>query len=330
MIRRSLVLIAVGVALVVPSAIFAQAVDRPVRLVWFPKFSPDGKWLITAHGGWEATEGGEARVWDAETGKEKFVVPSERGVRSVGWLAKGKLFVVGNYGGLVRFYSLDTGKPTDEIRFPASAEVLQVSPDDKWLITAHGDGTVRVTEIISKKDVQVWNRAHKGGIWGMRLSADGKTLASAGKDGFVRVCDMQAFKVLHELKHPGETNGLAFTKDGRFLFTGCTDSSIRIFDVATGEELRQLREHSSGSITDMQISPDGKLLASAGIDQTVRLWNLVDFEKPALASTLAGHTGLVFGVSISPNGKLLASVGWDEKIQVLELANEKELWSWSR
>jgi WD40 repeat protein len=330
MTRRLFVLIAIVAALALAPLVRVQAQDRPVRLVWFPRFSPDGKWLITAHGGWEATEGGEARVWDAETGKEKFVVRSERGVRTVGWLEKGKLFVAGNYGGLVRFYNFATGNPTDEIRFPASAEVLQVSPDDKRLITAHGDGTVRVTEIISKKNLHAWDRVHKGGIWGMRLSGNGKVLASAGKDGFVRVYDMQSFKVLHELKHPGETNGLAFTKDGKFLFTGCTDSTIRVFDVEAGKELRQLQEHTGGSITDIDVAPDGKLLASAGIDQTVRLWDLADFEKPSLTATLDGHTSFVFGVAISPKGKHLASVGWDEKIQVFELATQKELWSWQR
>src|SRR5262245_31896161 len=69
-----------------------KADDEVVRLIWFPRFSPDSKWLITAHGSWDGKEGGEVRVWDAASGKPKFVIPVPHGIRTVGWAPKGKFF----------------------------------------------------------------------------------------------------------------------------------------------------------------------------------------------------------------------------------------------
>ena len=162
-----------------------QKAGKAVRLVWFPRFSPDGKWLITAHGSWDENEGGEVRVWEAETGKPRFVVPTERGVRTVAWAPNGKSFVSGDYGGSIFFYDAETGKQTDQIKLPGNVEVLQSSPDGKRLFAAVGDGSVRAWEVPSKNQVYTWKMLHRGGIWGMALSPDGKMLATAGQDHFV-------------------------------------------------------------------------------------------------------------------------------------------------
>ncbi|HEY2252564.1 MAG TPA: WD40 repeat domain-containing protein [Planctomycetaceae bacterium] len=314
-----------------PSASFAADDDparEPVSLAWFPRFSPDGKWLITAHGNWEQGKAGEVRVWEAATGKPRFVIPSDRGVRSVGWSPKGKFFASGGYGNVVRLYDSETGKQFDEIKFPGTVEVLQITPDEKRLVTAHGGGAVRVTELASKKRLQSWDQVHAGGIWGAALSPNGKTLATAGRDGFVRIFDLGGSRILHELKHPADTNGVAFTHDGKFLCTGCGDSKIRIFDAAQGTELRTLVGHEEGSVTDMQFSMDDKLLATCGMDRTVRLWDMTDFERPTLTATLNAHDGLVFGVAISPKGEWLASAGWDDRVKMWDRATRKEIWSW--
>lgn len=305
--------------------------EKPVRLVWFPRFSPDSKFLITAHGSWEEGVGGEVRIWNADRGGEpKLVITTERGIRTVEWSTKGKFFAAGGYGKVAYLYDAASGVPIDQFLFPGSVEVLQITPDEKRLVTVHGGGSVRINEIKPKKQIHSWEQVHRGGIWGARLSPEGNLLATAGRDGFVRIFDLEKLEIMHQLKHPGETNGVAFTNDGKHLLTGCTDAAIRVFRVADGAELRKLTGHDGGSVTDMQFSPDGKLLASSGIDRTVRLWNMEDFEEPKLEHTFRAHDGLAFGVAISPNGKWLASAGWDDAIKVWDLKTREELWSWSR
>src|SRR5207244_1797677 len=192
--------------------------DKLVTLCWFPHFSPDGKWLVTAHGSWRQEEGGEVRVWNVATGKARHVIASPRGVRAVIWSPKGTFFASGNYQGDLRLYDPETAKVMAEMQTPRgdAIEVLQVTPDEQTIIGATITGWIHLWDVKNKK-VKRSLEAHKCGIWGMRLAADGKTLATAGKDEHVRVWNIETGMRLHELPHPAKTEGVAFTSDGATL-----------------------------------------------------------------------------------------------------------------
>lgn len=303
-----------------------------IRFIWFPKFSPDGKQLISAHGSWEGKEGGEVRIFDVATGEVKLTLPCDRGVRTVGWSPSGKWFASGDYGGVLRLYDSHSGKVVTETKFPnANVEVLQFLPDEKQLIIALGDCSVVISDLPSLKQAYVWKKVHRpGGIWGMRLAKNGNTLATAGKDGYVRVFDVKKRELKHELIHPHQTNGVEFTSKTKELATGCLDSKIRFFDVETGKLLRTLTAHESGSVTDIKFSPDDRLLASSGGDGAVRLWDTSDLNKIKLKATLEQHGALAFGVDISPDGKWLATAAWDDEIQLWDLATQTQKWKWNR
>src|SRR5207245_2818593 len=68
-----------------------------------------------------------------------------------------------------------------------------------------------------------------------------------------------------------------------------------------------------GTVTSLVFSPDGKLLATAGVDHTIKLWNVADGKEVA---TLEGHTARVNVLAFSPDGTLLISAGQDKTVKL--------------
>jgi WD40 repeat protein len=69
-------------------------------------------------------------------------------------------------------------------------------------------------------------------------------------------------------------------------------------------------------------SPDGRLLASGSMDNTVRLW---DVATRQLLATLIGHEDVVTSVAFSPDGKVLASASYDKTVRLWDVASRQLL-----
>lgn len=308
----------------------AVAEDKLVRRAWFPRFSPDGATVLTANGGWDKKEGGEARLFATKDGKDVHAFVAPRGVRSVAWAMKGALIVTGGYSDGVRGFDAKDRKAVFHLAEGQSVDNVRVTPDDKLLIASFGNGDVRLYELATRKEVYLFGAAHDGGVWGMAVSPDGALLATGGKDNYANVYDLATHKRVQGLKHPGEVNGLAFTPDGKFLATGCTDARIRVFDARTGDRVGMVAGHARGAVTDLQFTSDGKQLASAGMDGTVRLWDVTDVKNPTETKQLKAHNGAGFGVAISPDDRVLVSAGWDDQVKAWDMKTGEPLWAWKR
>ncbi len=79
-----------------------------------------------------------------------------------------------------------------------------------------------------------------------------------------------------------------------------------------GRETLTLKGH-TGFVLGVAYCPDGKRLASASADGTVRVWDAATGQE---SLALKGHTGAVLSVAYSPDGQRLASAGQDRTVKV--------------
>ena len=87
---------------------------------------------------------------------------------------------------------------------------------------------------------------------------------------------------------------------------------------------RSLIAH-QGTVTALAFHPQGTLLASAGVDRSVRLWN------PSTGTplfSLDGHNDIVLTLAFSPDGKLLASAGYDRTIRLWDSQSAQSVAHW--
>ena len=143
----------------------------------------------------------------------------------------------------------------------------------------------------------------------MAFDRTGRLLASASRDGTVKLWGIASGKVIHVLEaHRDWVLSVAFSSDGQTLASGGHDWVVRIWDVTSGN-IRHTLEGHTNSVEIVVFSPDGRFLASKSADGTVRIWDSGAWETLAVISQLTNPEHWIPALALHPHLPLLATVG---------------------
>jgi WD40 repeat protein len=274
--------------------------DAPV---WRIGYAPDHKTLISAD------ERHVVKLWDVAGQSNTVRTFVGRGEQRPEWAfsGDGKLALASG-GGIVQLVDLASGVTRTLHGHAAQLTALAFLPDGKRLITASEDQIVRVWDTITGENVAL--RGHGSYIATLTIEPGGRHFASGSADKTVRLWSVP--QATRAVRLPdSELYSVVFSPDGKRIVAGGVGGLMTLCDAET-LVCRPLAGHHD-DVMGLVFSGDGRELASASDDETVRVWDLA-----AGTSRLYSADAASEAIAFSPDGARIAFAASARKLVVAE------------
>ncbi|KAF9345755.1 hypothetical protein BGX26_002771 [Mortierella sp. AD094] len=285
-------------------------------------FSPKGDRIASC------SRDATASLWNFKTGDSLSLKGHNDHVKTVAYSPNGNQVATGSVDLTVRLWETERGEcirvlegHTDWIK------CIAYSPKGDRIVSASFDKTLRLWD--TDTGISQTLNGHTDTVSCVMYLPNGKQIASGGKDRTIRLWDAESGVAHHTpIGHTQAVDSVVYSPVGNFVATGSKDKSVRIWDAETGICLHRLTHKPDRKfecipedfIADVIYSPDGKQLASKGIDQTVRLWNT---ETGLLQHTIGNLGDPIDCVVYSPDNSILATGSNDNKVRLWDVQTGK-------
>jgi len=235
----------------------------------------------------------------------------QNAVKTVAFSPDGqKLFSAGSDGKVLEWsFNTQDSIPTilGERKYPR--KVLKVSPDDKWLAVASDSSQIELFNLQSGGKPTVI-QGHRGLIYDLAFTPDGKGLYSSGIDQTLRYYDFSKSRLVKNL--PGEVRTIDISKDGKWLAAGTLDGTVYLFDTQNFDS-KVLLNLPNDKIHSVAFSQNGDLMAVGDEYGVVRVINV---NTASLQNELIGPISAISDIEFNKDDKLLAASSWDGTVHV--------------
>ncbi|MCG9127489.1 WD40 repeat domain-containing protein [Candidatus Poribacteria bacterium] len=268
-------------------------------------YSPDGKILATY------SDDTTIRLWNPNSGQLFRVIDTFHGA-GLDFSPDGSILASG--GGNEKGINLWNPETGELLRVLNGNHTfignIAFSPIGDIFASGSRDGQIDIWNPKTGKLIRSWKA---GNIDGLSYSADGSLLASGEyKDNSVNVWNVNTGALIHNFNGSGHgIFDIAFSSED-FTLAAVGWGAIDIWDANTGINKRSIKKDSGRILFCVDISQDGRILATGKDDGKISLW---DMNTGSLIQNLKVDNIEIYDIVISPDGNTLTSVGNDDLIR---------------
>ena len=209
----------------------------------------------------------------------------------------------------------------------AGVHAVAFSPHGKVAVSVDDIGEMFLWETATGKILKLRNMAERAPI---AFDSTGKCFASIDQGGQACLVETATLKTLQIFDTSRRlfrslVTDLAWSESGDVLVTLDAAKVVRVIDPATGNVKHALGH--TALVKCLSLAPDGKILATAGDDKVIHLWDTITGKK---LRQLAGHQAAVKAVAWSPDGKTLASGSGDFTARVWDVEKGQQIAQFTR